>query len=664
MKKMIFILLLGVLGIAAHAQLPELNLPGYGITPNRHPAFGAFLTDTVLNAGTTSSQFYINHASPDSTGVVLEEKKKLFFSDDSFLVFIFRQGHSADPDERRLEYIRACARFYKNSQYFRNGLNIAGGWNSTNQDSAHAKLEALNGSNASHRPKQCGDYATLAERALYGICQRGWDTVACNPDLYRSIALDGHAIFESIYHGGWAFVDVDPGTPGFMFPNGSGGYWSTQDLVDSPDRAVANWDWKNERGEFYRGVTFENWDSLSEEYREHYFRHTGPAKYATTFREKLIHFPTEPLVISGDIILPSQGKMIFSYRNDVLALNITPQSRIVLDSLFYLFFSWDDGLTDSFELFLFIERRFEIPWDSIPSLFSSNKFLMFEKYWYPQIDKVDRDDSLAPPLVEFVILSGDSPITIGRDFKAPFTIVDVVTDNTLVIGDVSIGSTFHFDLWGPSMGGGPSNWDYKNLNYLTSGYIPPHTTCRIKCAYNPGWIQWWNGYSIDQLGRPDTLQLFRSTIAFKTETTGLPLPVKLTGFSVKPVQNECLRVEWETVLEIDNSHFEVLRSTDGVSFLEIERVAGSGTTNEQRRYSLDDHQVEKNRVYYYQLRQVDYDGDTQLSPVVAGTLAGTTEEAVIDYYTILGQKVAKDTPGPKIMVLTIGGAITRSFTIN
>jgi hypothetical protein len=407
MKKTIFILLLGVMGVVAHAQLPEINLPGYGITANRYPAFDAFLTDTVMNMGTTSSQFYINHISPDSTGVILEEKKKLFFSDDSFVMYIFRQGHSADPDERRLEYIRACAKFYKNSQYFRNGLNIAGAWKSTNQDSAYVKLETLNGSNASHRNKQCGEYATYTMRTLYGIYQRGWDTVACNPDLYRSIALDGHAIFESIYHGGWAFADVDPGTSGFMFPNGSGGYWSTQDLVDSPNRAVANWNLKNERGEFYRGFTLEDWDSLSEEYREHYFRHTGPAKYAWTLREKIIAFPAVPKPISGDIILPSQGKMIFTYRNDVLSMKINSQSRIIIDSLLYLFFTWNDGLTDSLELFNFIERRFEIPWDSIPILFQTNGFLGFEKTWYPQLDKTDRNDSLAPSLVEFQIASGE-----------------------------------------------------------------------------------------------------------------------------------------------------------------------------------------------------------------------------------------------------------------
>lgn len=653
MKKIMIILLLGVFGIVAHAQLPEINLPGYGITPVHYPAYDARLQDTITNMGTTSSQFYINHISKDSMGVILEEKKKIFFSDDSFVMYIYRQGHSTDPDERRLEYIRACARFYKNSQYFRNGLNIAGAWKSTNQDSATAKIETLNGSNASHRNKQCGEYATYTMWVLYKIYQRGWDTVACNPDLYRSIGLDGHSIFEPFFHGKWVFVDVDPGTPGFMFPDGLGSYWSTQDLVDSPSRAVANWNLKNERGEYYRGVTFENWDSLSKEYQEHYFRHTGPAKYATLFSQKLQYFLIEPTPVSGDIILPPQGMMGLTYQNDVLTMKVDSSSRIVLDSLLYLFFNWDDGLTDSLELFNFIERRFEIPRDSIPNIFQSNGFLAFEKYWYPQIDKFDKTDSVDPLLVEFQISSGDSGIIIGKDFKAPFSIVDVVTDNPITIGDVSITGTFHFDLWGPSMSGGPDNWDYKNLNYLTSGYIPPHTTCRIKCAYNPGWIQWWNGYSIDQLGRLDTLQLTRSTIQFKNETTtGLSLPVKLIDFTAVPRQ-DYIKLSWKTAMELDNNHFEVLRCQDALHFEKIGSVSGSGTTTTTQVYEFLDYNVVSDTIYYYQIRQVDHNGsftDSSIrSAMIEGGIPSTTK-----YFSLLGQEVDQNSEDVKIRIQGIG----------
>jgi hypothetical protein len=260
---------------------------------------------------------------------------------------------------------------------------------------------------------------------------------------------------------------------------------------------------------------------------------------------------------------------------------------------------------------------------------------------------------LAPSLVEFQIASGDSGIVIGKDLKAPFTIVDVVTDHPIVIGDVLIGSTFHFDLWGPSNSGGPDNWDYKNLNYLDKGYIPPHTTCRIKCAYNPGWIQWWNGYSIDQLDRLDTLLLTRSTIAYKTETiTGLPLPVKLLDFSATP-QGDHIKVSWETTLEIDNDHFDILRCLDASHFEKIGSIQGSGTTTTKQLYEYRDHDVIPGNIYYYQLRQVDQNGSFADSPIRSAMIDGAYP-TTIKYFSLLGQEVDRENRGVKIKVQGFG----------
>ncbi len=56
------------------------------------------------------------------------------------------------------------------------------------------------------------------------------------------------------------------------------------------------------------------------------------------------------------------------------------------------------------------------------------------------------------------------------------------------------------------------------------------------------------------------------------------LPVTLVSLTAMPVSNQYIQVAWETSLEINNSGFEVQRSTDGVNFADMGWVAGHGNT--------------------------------------------------------------------------------------
>lgn len=92
------------------------------------------------------------------------------------------------------------------------------------------------------------------------------------------------------------------------------------------------------------------------------------------------------------------------------------------------------------------------------------------------------------------------------------------------------------------------------------------------------------------------------------------LPVELLYFTGE-AQDEDVLLEWETASEINNSHFEVERSTDGLEFIQIGKVEGAGTTVEKQYYSFVDKSpfVGKN---YYRLRQVDFDGTFEYTNVV------------------------------------------------
>lgn len=90
-------------------------------------------------------------------------------------------------------------------------------------------------------------------------------------------------------------------------------------------------------------------------------------------------------------------------------------------------------------------------------------------------------------------------------------------------------------------------------------------------------------------------------------------PVKLTSFTATPQANS-VQLRWSTASETNNSHFEVLRSNGDV-FKAIGSVKGNGNATVVNHYQYTDRQPLAG-ISYYQLRQVDYNGDTELSEIV------------------------------------------------
>jgi len=94
-----------------------------------------------------------------------------------------------------------------------------------------------------------------------------------------------------------------------------------------------------------------------------------------------------------------------------------------------------------------------------------------------------------------------------------------------------------------------------------------------------------------------------------------PLPVQLTEFDGEANGNQNY-LSWTTESETNNSHFILQKSVDGVNYTDIERAEGApnGNSNTTRNYSA----VDENPfgTTYYQLRQVDFNGDyTMYGPI-------------------------------------------------
>ena len=99
------------------------------------------------------------------------------------------------------------------------------------------------------------------------------------------------------------------------------------------------------------------------------------------------------------------------------------------------------------------------------------------------------------------------------------------------------------------------------------------------------------------------------------------LPITLLDISAQRVQNNVL-VNWQTLQEINTSHFIVERSSDGRNFSTLASVTASGNTSLIRNYSFTD-QHPFQPVNYYRLKIVDADGRFSYSKVVAVKMNAT-----------------------------------------
>lgn len=98
-------------------------------------------------------------------------------------------------------------------------------------------------------------------------------------------------------------------------------------------------------------------------------------------------------------------------------------------------------------------------------------------------------------------------------------------------------------------------------------------------------------------------------------TVPVALPVELTKF-IANYNDPNVDVEWATSSEINNNYFMVERSTDGINFEEFDRIDGAGNSTQALEYSVVDYEPYTG-VSYYRLTQVDYDGKSTASNIVA-----------------------------------------------
>jgi hypothetical protein len=103
--------------------------------------------------------------------------------------------------------------------------------------------------------------------------------------------------------------------------------------------------------------------------------------------------------------------------------------------------------------------------------------------------------------------------------------------------------------------------------------------------------------------------------AWRDYCVGGPLPVELGEFYGETI-NDQNHLFWTTLSELNNSHFNIMRSVDGILFEKIGETGGHGTTSDPHEYHFVDTNPYEG-LNYYRLEQVDFDGTTDQSNIIS-----------------------------------------------
>ena len=181
-----------------------------------------------------------------------------------------------------------------------------------------------------------------------------------------------------------------------------------------------------------------------------------------------------------------------------------------------------------------------------------------------------------------------------------------VNDTNVFLGPYAVDTDTRFndsdEDGGPfsntSIINGPFNGNALMIGNDTIRYIP-------NASYTgPDSLQY---LTCDNYPLCDTAWLFINVVS--------PLPVELSVFKGSRI-NGLVQLQWTTLSESDNDYFAIEQSIEGKYFALSGKVKGAGTSSILQEYHFME--IDKGEpMLYYRLRQIDFNGRSELSPVIA-----------------------------------------------
>lgn len=151
------------------------------------------------------------------------------------------------------------------------------------------------------------------------------------------------------------------------------------------------------------------------------------------------------------------------------------------------------------------------------------------------------------------------------------------------------------------------------------------------------------------------------------------LPITLSSFTARAVNNKDAHLDWVTESEINGSHFELERSENGVDFEQIATIQATGDAHTAQDYSyIDENANDYTRndvVKYYRLKMVDLDGEYKYSGIRAVNFTRSIVEFSLEIFpnpTVDQVQISLEgidntsTERPMLQIFNSNGALIRS----
>jgi hypothetical protein len=127
-----------------------------------------------------------------------------------------------------------------------------------------------------------------------------------------------------------------------------------------------------------------------------------------------------------------------------------------------------------------------------------------------------------------------------------------------------------------------------------------------------------------------------------------PLPIQLLNFKVNLNKELMVDISWSTKSEINNDYFNIERSIDGDTWVNLIEVNGAGNSSEQLDYEVLDSKPFSG-ISYYRLKQTDFNGNVSYSQTQTIIIESISGESIVVYpnpvknkLTIEGNNLSKN----------------------
>ncbi|MBS1932923.1 MAG: Ig-like domain-containing protein, partial [Bacteroidetes bacterium] len=143
------------------------------------------------------------------------------------------------------------------------------------------------------------------------------------------------------------------------------------------------------------------------------------------------------------------------------------------------------------------------------------------------------------------------------------------------------------------------------------------------------------------------------------------LPVTLVNLKATVEGGDNVQLTWQTEMEQNNKGFEIQRSTDGFNWSPVGFVNGAGQSNTTLNYKYDDNNLDP-ALYYYRLKQVDYDSNFVYSNVVTARITSDGQLVLYQNYPnpyVQNTTIKFDLPRAQNVRLTLFDANGRQIKV-